>query len=130
MLPLEIQLADLPPLKPVRSVRAHGPRGTEDKTGQATRERIKARLLKKYGAVCHLCVIWGATRDATLIDLTLKFPDPQCFTRDHLKPRSLKGAVHAITNQRPAHNRCNSYRGNKTMEQVAAVPPPWIKEAP
>jgi hypothetical protein len=132
MLPLEIQAhakLQLPADIEVRSVRTKGPRGTSDKTGEATRTRIRARLLKRWGPYCHLCLIWGASQGAALIDLTLKFPDPLCFTRDHVKPRSLKGSVHAVANQRPAHNRCNSYRGNKTMTEVVAVPPPWIKEA-
>jgi hypothetical protein len=130
MLPLEIQAhakLQLPADIPVRSVRTKGPRGTEDKTGEATRARIRTKLLKRWGPYCHLCLLWGATKDAALIDLTLKFPDPLCFTRDHVKPRSLKGAVHAVVNQRPAHNRCNTFRGNKTMEQIAECRPAWVR---
>lgn len=127
MLPLEIQLSNLPLDPPVRSARKKGPRGTSDKTGQGTRNKIRAALLKRWGPYCHLCLVWGATQEQALIDLTLKFPELECFTRDHVKPRSLKGAVHAVSNQRPAHNRCNTFRGNKTMDQVASVRPPWLE---
>lgn len=81
-------------------------RSTSDKTGQATRQRIRAALLRRYGPVCHLCQ--GA------IDLDLKWPDPMSFTRDHIKPRSLRG-TDSIRNQRPAHKRCNESRGNKPI---------------
>jgi hypothetical protein len=128
MLPLEIQLANLPRAPKVRSVRVKGPRGTTDKTGQGTRTRIREKLLKRWGPYCHLCLTWGAAKDAALIDLALKFPHPECFTRDHVKPRSLKGSMHAVVNQRPAHNRCNSFRGNKTMTEVADCRPPWVKQ--
>lgn len=54
MLPLEIQLASL---QPVQLPRVKGPRGTSDKTGQATRQRIRERLLKIHGPYCHLCLL-------------------------------------------------------------------------
>lgn len=84
-------------------------RSTSDKTGQATRERIRRTLIWRYGSTCHLC--------RKPIDLTLKWPDPGCFTRDHLKPRS-KGGSNAIGNQRPAHKLCNESRGNKHLREV------------
>lgn len=130
MLPLEVQLASLPPaeLPAVATPRVKGPRGNSDKAGQATRQRIKEKLLKSWGPYCHLCRHWGLPKALAAIDLELKAPHPECFTRDHVKPRSLGGHLYSIRNQRPAHNRCNSFRGNKTMEQVKDCRPAWVIE--
>lgn len=132
MLPLEIQLPSIESLKlprdiEIRSVRVKGPRGTTDKTGQATRQRIREKLIKIHGAFCHLCLLWGLPPERAAIDLTIPFPDPLCFTRDHVKPRSLKGSLHSVQNQRPAHNRCNTFRGNKTMDQIKDCRPAWAQ---
>jgi 5-methylcytosine-specific restriction endonuclease McrA len=113
MLPPEIRKP--PPVIPVRLyvpvrvpvVQLSSRRSTSDKTGQATRNRIRAALLKKHGPICWLC--------AGVIDLDLKWPAPGCFTRDHVKPRSLKGS-NSIRNQRPAHKVCNESRGNKIIK--------------
>lgn len=78
-------------------------RGTVDKTGQATRQRQRRAILARWGPVCWLC--------GKGIDLTLAWPDPRCFTRDHVLPRS-KGGTDALENLRPAHRNCNSLRGN------------------
>lgn len=88
-------------------------RSTSDKTGQATRARIRRALLKRYGPYCWLCLAGGKTEAEAEIDLELRFPDPLCFTRDHVKPRS-KGGSDAIANQRPAHKVCNESRGNRS----------------
>jgi 5-methylcytosine-specific restriction endonuclease McrA len=85
-------------------------RGSSDKTGQATRERIRAALLKRWGPICYLCLLRGRTVQEATIDLTLKHPHPMSFTRDHIVPRSRGGNDH-INNQRPAHNLCNQQRG-------------------
>ena len=54
--------------------------------------------LERYGNVCHLCGRPGAT------------------TSDHIIPRSL-GGDDSIDNLRPAHMRCNSARGNMTLNE-------------
>ena len=79
-------------------------RSTSDKTGQHTRARWRRILVARYGPSCHLC--------AGDIDLELRWPDPKCFTRDHLKPRRA-GGRDTIRNQRPAHKVCNESRGAK-----------------
>jgi 5-methylcytosine-specific restriction endonuclease McrA len=85
-------------------------RGSSDKTGQATRERIRAHLLERWGPYCYLCLLNGRSVEEARIDLTLKHPDPMSFTRDHIIPRARGGNNH-VNNQRPAHNLCNQQRG-------------------
>jgi 5-methylcytosine-specific restriction endonuclease McrA len=116
MLPPEIRKPP-PPLPvqlytPVREpmVQPSSRRSTSDKTGQATRARLKEAVLKRWGPVCWLC--------DEAIDLQLCWPAPGCFTRDHVKPRSLKGSD-SVRNQRPAHKVCNERRGNKILSDVS-----------
>lgn len=59
--------------------------------------RLSAACLARYGTVCHLCGRPGAT------------------TADHLVPRS-RGGDDSLENLRPAHARCNSSRGNMSVE--------------
>lgn len=91
---------------------SRGPRGTVCKTGQATRDRHRRQLLKLWGPYCWMCVLAGLGLELARIDLSLKWPDPGCFTRDHVIPRS-RGGTDDIGNLRPAHHRCNSQRGAK-----------------
>lgn len=95
-------------------VRSSDRRSTTDKTGEATRRRIREALIKKHGPICHICLFNGITDQRALIDLSLRWPDPRSFVRDHVKPRSLKGSD-SIRNQRPAHKLCNERRGNKPL---------------
>jgi hypothetical protein len=97
-----------------KKVQPSSRRSTSDKTGEATRRRIREALVKKHGPICHICLAGGITDQRALIDLDLKWPHPQSFTRDHVKPRSLRGSD-AIRNQRPAHKLCNERRGNKAL---------------
>jgi len=103
-------------MKPGRTVKVplSSRRSTSDKTGEATRRRHREALVKKWGAVCHICWAAGITDQRAIIDLTLRWPDPGCFTRDHIKPRSLGGRDY-LSNQRPAHKLCNEKRGNKPL---------------
>ncbi|NHP18416.1 HNH endonuclease [Rhodococcus sp. IC4_135] len=74
-----------------------------------------------YGVRCHLC--GKATPPAT--------------TADHIIPRS-RGGADTLSNLRPAHQSCNSARGNKSMTQWwaskrgrALVAPPsrdWLQD--
>jgi 5-methylcytosine-specific restriction endonuclease McrA len=88
-----------------------GRRGAADKTGQATRLRMREQIIKRYGPVCHICLANGITDHRAVIDLTLVWPDPRCFTRDHVVPVSM-GGPDTIENMAPAHNKCNRDRGN------------------
>lgn len=86
-------------------------RSSQDKTGQASRRRQREAILERYGPLCHICLANGITDGRAVIDLDLAWPDPWCFTRDHLVPRSL-GGDDSIDNLRPAHHECNLNRGN------------------
>jgi len=103
-----------PPRREHNRGRMSARRSTSDKTGEATRRRIREHLIKRWGPVCHICWDAGITDHRAVIDLALKWPHPQCFTRDHLKPRSLGGS-NSTRNQRPAHKLCNERRGNKPL---------------
>lgn len=61
-------------------------------------QRLTQLVLATYGNVCHLCGGRGAT------------------TADHVIPRS-HGGDNSLENMRPAHARCNSQRGNMSIEQ-------------
>lgn len=89
-------------------------RSTSDKTGEASRRRMRQDILRAHGPICHICLAGGITDRRALIDLTLKWPDARCFTRDHVVPRS-RGGTDEIGNQRPAHKVCNERRGNKAL---------------
>lgn len=60
--------------------------------------RLTALVLSTYGNICHLCGGRGAT------------------TADHIVPRS-HGGDDSIDNMRPAHGRCNSKRGNMSLDE-------------
>lgn len=91
---------------------SRGPRGTELKTGQATRIRQRQEILALWGPYCWLCVLDGKGLWRSRINLRLKWPHPRCFTRDHVVPRALGGSEH-ISNLRAAHHHCNAKRGAK-----------------
>lgn len=95
----------------VRRPRPSDRRSSMDKTGQATRRRQREMILTVYGAVCHICVANGITDHRAMIDTTLPWPDPRCFTRDHVIPRA-RGGTDNIMNLRPAHHACNVMRGD------------------
>lgn len=60
-------------------------------------QALTALTLATYGTTCHLCGRDGAR------------------TADHVTPRS-KGGTNTLDNLRPAHGRCNSSRGDLTVE--------------
>lgn len=92
--------------KPKARGRNNNRRSSMDKTGQSTRTRQRLELLALHGPTCHLCFY--------PIDLDLKWPDPGCFTRDHVIPRAA-GGPDTIDNLRPAHHECNVRRGDEPI---------------
>lgn len=78
---------------------------------KAVRERARRRIAQqvKAGEPCHLC--------GRPIDLTVRYPDPEAFTVDHVVPTSLGGSD-ALETLRPAHNRCNRQRSNLPIGTV------------
>jgi 5-methylcytosine-specific restriction endonuclease McrA len=84
-----------------RPIRPPGAR-TPSRTGRPW-TRIKARVIKRDGGICHLCGKPGAD------------------TADHLVPVSLGGAVYAMSNLAAAHHDpCNRLRGNRPIDVVRA----------
>ena len=68
--------------------------------------RHKARL-RRTANVCHIC--------GYPIDKSLKFPDPQSFSVDHIEPFSLNAELRlARENLAAAHLGCNASKGNRT----------------
>jgi 5-methylcytosine-specific restriction endonuclease McrA len=64
--------------------------------------RVKARVIRRDGGICHLCGGTGAD------------------TADHLTPVSLGGPLYAMTNLAAAHTTCNRIRGVRPVEVVRA----------
>ena len=73
------------------------------KRNTARRFADRARLAK-LKAPCHIC--------GRPIDYTLRWPDPQCFVADHVKPLA-RGGRDALPNKRAAHKLCNERKGTK-----------------
>lgn len=74
---------------------------TKRNTAQRDRDRATIRATK---AGCYLC--------GQPIDYELKWPDPWCFTVDHIVPLDA-GGVDEISNKAAAHwthNRAKGYR--------------------
>lgn len=67
-------------------------------------QRITAATLARWGTVCHLCRRPGAT------------------TADHVIPRS-RGGSDSTDNTRPAHQGCNSLRGDTPLPLWFAAHP-------
>lgn len=72
-------------------------RGTKSRTGNRRYRRNRAIVLAKSD-VCHLCGKPGAD------------------TADHVVPYAY-GGTDDVSNLRPAHKRCNSKRGKKSIEE-------------
>lgn len=65
------------------------------------RRKLARDVEAEYGRQCHLC--------GRLIE-------PGEFSVDHLIPASIAPWLYfVLTNCRPAHKRCNSSRGNRTV---------------
>lgn len=89
-------------------------RGTECKTGQATRARHNRQILERWGPYCWICILAGRGLWRSRINLRLRWPHPRCFTRDHVVPRA-HGGTDELGNLRAAHNQCNMSRGAKIL---------------
>lgn len=61
-------------------------------------------LIDRDGLICYLCT--------KSIDITLRGPNPESFSEDHVIPLS-KGGPHTFENVRPAHLGCNSAKHNR-----------------
>ena len=73
------------------------------KRNTARRFADRARLAK-LKAPCHIC--------GRPIDYALRWPDPQCFVADHVKPLA-RGGADRIGNKLPAHKLCNERKSDK-----------------
>ncbi|MCB1786870.1 MAG: HNH endonuclease [Gammaproteobacteria bacterium] len=70
--------------------------------------RLRQQVVETYGRTCHLCGMY--------IHGTVSV--------DHLIPRS-KGGTDDIRNLRPAHLKCNSRRGNKSVPSALVTTIEW-----
>lgn len=77
----------------------------------AIRARARRRIAQQVraGQPCALC--------HQPIDLSIRYPDPQAFTVDHIVPTSLGGSDHHDQWQ-PAHNRCNRAKSDTPSGSV------------
>lgn len=68
-------------------------------------------LVKRDGSDCHLC--------GNPVDLTLKYPDPQSRSVDHVMPRSL-GGPDSLENYKLSHLTCNVLKNNRVDAAIMA----------
>lgn len=76
-------------------------------------ERIK-NAWKELSRVCWLCGHW--------IPEDVPLNHPLEYTVDHIDPRS-RGGPPTMENTRPAHRRCNSRKGAKTIAELGQTMP-------
>lgn len=79
------------------------PEAPKQKWGGRRAQEYTRGTLARYGTVCWLCGLPGAT------------------TADHIIPIDKGGAVYDYDNLGPAHGKCNYARGNRDAEGPAAV---------
>ena len=71
----------------------------------ATVEMVShSKVFERDGWVCQLC--------GDPVDPTLRYPNDQCASIDHIIPLS-KGGDHSYANTQLAHALCNSLKGNR-----------------
>lgn len=80
-------------------MRQHRP-GTS-RTGRPW-QRLKARIIRRDGGICHLC------------------DKPGADTADHLTPVVFGGPVYDPDNLKAAHVRCNRIRGTRPIDVARA----------
>lgn len=66
----------------------------------------KQDIYHKTGGICHICT--------DVIDLSLKWPNSDSFSYDHIIPLS-KGGDDTIENVSPSHLKCNLSKFNKIL---------------
>lgn len=71
-------------------------------------ERMRARH-RRIKADCYLC--------GKPIDYDLKWPDPECFVVDHIRPIA-KGGSHTFANTAAAHASCNSKKRARLIAPI------------
>lgn len=74
---------------------------------ERARKRIAARV--RAGEPCALC--------GRPIDLSLRYPDPEAYTLDHITPSS-HGGSDEYQQLQPAHARCNRERSDQPLGTV------------
>lgn len=76
------------------------------------RRIMRRDLIKKFGAVCQLCLADGKGKAECAIDLTLDTTHPKAFSIDHIEALA-DGGSNTIDNMWPAHRLCNKLKGSK-----------------
>lgn len=81
------------------------------RTSAHRRRRLAIEVAERYGYVCSIC--------RRLIDPHAPLLGDR-FSVEHLVPVSVGGPYWDIDNCRPAHQRCNARRGNRTTPAVTS----------
>ena len=81
------------------------------------RVKLRARL-KAEGRGCWICRAFGRP-DA--IDYSLPARHPRSFEVDELVPVSKGGSPIDYENVDAAHRECNSWRGNRSVQEILAL---------
>lgn len=78
---------------------------------KAVRDRMRARIAQRVraGEPCALC--------GQPIDLSVPWPEPQCFVVDHVVATN-RGGADDYDNANPAHNACNRAKSDHTHGTV------------
>lgn len=84
----------------------------------AQRRMIKAELLRKYGAICQVCLRNGKDKQAARIDLYLIDHD-MAFSIDHIIALA-DGGENVPSNMWPAHMLCNERKGSEARKRQNA----------
>lgn len=86
--------------------------------------RSKRRRLYAKNPINHLFVFetwhWTCSICGGIIDSSLRFPNPEAATIEHVIPLS-RGGTHDLENVRPAHAYCNFNKGNLVPEEYASI---------
>ena len=78
-----------------------------------SRRRALVARVRALGAPCHICGL--------PIDYSLPGGHPLSYELDELVPVSKGGSPIDPSNVAPSHRCCNAWRGNKSIDRVAAI---------
>lgn len=78
-----------------------------------SRRRALVARVRALGAPCHICGL--------PIDYSLPGGHPLSYELDELVPVSKGGSPIDPANVAPSHRCCNAWRGNKSIDRVAAI---------